>query len=169
MTEEHPTYGTCPHCTQGKRLKKGGWLPEHNTPSLVYSDHAVAHYRCPGSGKRYAEYDGYYWDLKLGEFRRQPTRVPLKMHQRESGVAEDQFLTMAYYDEKFDAVLRHWDNEGIELHARILGDEDMEAVLELWQGTTKIKEATVDHDGASPSGKVLNWLYAAHGELGVEA
>lgn len=78
MDREHPEYGTCPHCLQGKRLLKGGWLKDHTTPMMV-AYFGTATFQCPGSGRRYAEYGEHAkeWNLRVGMWVDLPLDVPV--------------------------------------------------------------------------------------------
>lgn len=75
---EHPEYGSCPNCIKAVRVDKFGRLRDHNTPELA-SGNLKATFRCPGSGKAYAEYGdfGETWDLKMGRWIELDVDVPV--------------------------------------------------------------------------------------------
>lgn len=50
---EHPYYGTCPRCLQVKRVKRDGFMYEHNRQQVIGGS-MVATLRCLGG--RYVEY-----------------------------------------------------------------------------------------------------------------
>lgn len=76
--DEHPEYGSCPNCIKAVRVDKFGRLRDHNTPELARGS-LKATYRCPGSGKGYAEYGdfGETWDLKAGRWVELEIDVPV--------------------------------------------------------------------------------------------
>lgn len=77
--KEYPEYGSCPHCIKAVRVDKYGRLRDHNTPELVVGGSMKATFRCPGSGRDYAEYGdfGETWDLKAGRWTELDVDVPI--------------------------------------------------------------------------------------------
>jgi len=75
---EHPEYGSCPHCVKAVRVDKQGRLRDHNTPELARGNLKAA-YRCPGSGKNYAEHGefGQIWNLHTGRWQDKPLELPV--------------------------------------------------------------------------------------------
>lgn len=76
--KEHPEYGSCPHCIKAVRIDKYGRLRDHSTPELARGN-IKATYRCPGSGKPYAEHGefGSTWDLNTGRWTDLDVDIPV--------------------------------------------------------------------------------------------
>lgn len=90
----HPEYGSCPNCIKAVRVDKHGRLRDHNTPELAAGS-IKATFRCPGSGKVYAEHGdfGQTWDLRNG---------------RWEDLAVEVFVLLVAHDQAGDVELPRW-------------------------------------------------------------
>ena len=91
LKKDHPEYGTCRHCLQAKRITKAGWLPEHNTPYMVHSPSIKAAFKCPGSGRRYAEFgdEPQFWNLRDARWQNFPLELPVIVRSHpDDGITE---------------------------------------------------------------------------------
>jgi hypothetical protein len=166
MAKEHPNYGTCSTCTQGKGVTKYGRMKEHNR--LVAAGSAQMTVRCAGSGKLYAEAMGNFWDASrhggLGQWKRFPVEVPITMHALNGEIDDDVVIPLAYHADRHETVLEEWEHDAIRVHAVQLENDRVRLEL-LQDGTEVLKVETVDNDGAHPNGLVLRWVETAHDEM----
>lgn len=87
--KEHPEYGSCPNCIKAVRVDKAGRLRDHNTPELVVHGNMKGTFRCPGSGKAYAEHGdfGERWDLGAGRWVELDVDVPVLLVAHDQAAA----------------------------------------------------------------------------------
>lgn len=75
---EHPAYGTCAGCTQGKRVDKRGRIKPHTRK--VARGNVVLDVQCAGSNGPYAEVARTEWNPRLGRWQDMPLQVDAFMH-----------------------------------------------------------------------------------------
>lgn len=167
MANNHPKYGTCPACTQGKGVSAHGRMKPHKR--TVADGNVQYTVECAGGGQYYTELENLYWDAgrfngSLGAWKKFPVLVPVMMIAIDGTEDGNVGLSMAYHSDKHEQVLKDWDLDSIKVYA--LQQPPTPNVydqlkLELRQdGKDVLKSAMVDNDGGSPHGLILKWLEA---------
>lgn len=81
----HPDYGTCPGCTQARRLRVDGTFRDHNCDIVGFGGNAKITVECRGSGMYYTEMErnGYWpkiWDAQNSRWFDLPIQVSTTVH-----------------------------------------------------------------------------------------
>jgi len=156
-TTEHPAYGTCTGCTQGKGVTKDGFIKPHNR--TVAFGNGVTTVECAGSRWRYAEFNRTTWHPQQSRWVDMPLQVAITEHD-ETGEHAASVEIHSFSDAKKGHAV--FVDKGMSLHMLLLsegehGRSTWRGQLRDSDGAVRWESDPVDNDGGV-NGLVLRWM-----------
>lgn len=156
-TTEHPAYGTCTGCTQGKGVTKDGFIKPHKRSVALGS--GVTTVECAGSRWRYAEYNRITWHPQQSRWVDMPLQVAITEHD-QTGEHAASIEIHSFTDAKRGYQV--FVDKALSLHMFLLSEG--EHGRSTWRGQLREADGSVvwesdpvDNDGGV-NGLVLRWM-----------
>lgn len=164
MGKSHPDYGTCPGCTQARRVRADGTLRTHNRDVVIGGGNVKATVECHGSGTYYTElkrgdYWPQMWDARSGNWKDLPIEVSTTLHDFDDQLRLTVIESHAFPDAKTGYAL--YVERQLGMHIFLTEHNSYantyRAELHDAEGDVLLTEGSVRDDG-SLNGLMLRWL-----------